>query len=53
MNITDKLIEKTKQQARQIDAQAETITALKIKLGKAERAVEEAKRRLAIARGQG
>lgn len=47
--MTDKLIEKIKQQERQITRQAEMIQARNIKLRKAERAIEELKRRLAIA----
>lgn len=47
--MTDKLIEKIKQQERQITRQAEMIQAGNIKLRKAERAIEELKRRLAIA----
>lgn len=47
--MTDKLIEKIKQQERQITRQAEMIQARNIKILKAERAIEELKRRLAIA----
>lgn len=43
--------EKIRAQAAQIDRQAELVKALRIKLAKAERAVEEAKRRLEIAKG--
>lgn len=47
----DKLSEKLRQQDQQIETQAATITALQVKLGKAERAADELRRRLEIARG--
>jgi hypothetical protein len=47
--MTDKLITENKRMKAQIDRQAEMIQARNIKIIKAERAIEELKRRLAIA----
>lgn len=47
--MTEKLITENKRLKQQIDRQAEIITAHKIRLAKAERAIEELKRRLEIA----
>lgn len=43
--IIDKLSEKLRQQDRQIETQAQTITALQVKLGKAERQIAAMERR--------